>query len=271
MKTLPRLLCLTVLAVPVFAGLSPFPAGIEILPGVAWGPVLHVLMVLGGVAGVCGRAFLANVVAVTALVLSSVVFAGGLVSWLLAMAGGNSAGVAGSIHGTHYVGLALNMLSVIPLALAIVAAIPFDRLEQRLLRGTRGISSGEKYLLMFVRVFNHIVYVVIPNILEVMREEALLRAVSERASRPAGRRSARRWPSSARSSPRSRSPWRCSTAAGRRGSTRDIPSTMTLRRGRRRRWLQLSVGTPPPPHAACRLGRTMGHRRLSGARTPPSP
>ena len=191
MKTLPRLLCLTVLAVPVFAGLSPFPAGIEILPGVAWGPVLHVLLVLGGVACFCGRAFLGNVLAVTALVLSSVVFAGGLVSWLLAMAGGNSAGVAGSIHGAHYVGLALNMLSVIPLALAIVAAIPFDRLEQRLLRGTRGISSGEKYLLMFVRVFNHIVYVVIPNILEVMREEALLRAVSERASRTGGPRGLR--------------------------------------------------------------------------------
>jgi hypothetical protein len=184
-----RLLCLTVLAVPVFAGLSPFPAGIEILPGVAWGPVLHVLLVLGGVACVCGRAFLANVVAVTALVLSSVVYAGGLVSWLLAMVVGNSPGVAGSLHGAHYVGLALNMLSVIPLALAIVAAIPFDRLEQRLLRGTRGISSGEKYLLMFVRVFNHIVYVVIPNILEVMREEALLRAVSESASRSAGARS----------------------------------------------------------------------------------
>jgi hypothetical protein len=187
-KTLPRLLCLAVLAVPVFAGLSPFPAGIEIIPGLPWRPVLHVLLVLAGVACVCGRAFLANVVAVTALVIASVVYAGGLVSWLLAMAGGNAAGVAGSMHGAHYVGLALNMLSVIPLALAIVAAIPFDRLERRLLRGTRGISSGEKYLLMFVRVFNHIVYVVIPNILEVMREEALLRAVSERVSRPVGRR-----------------------------------------------------------------------------------
>jgi hypothetical protein len=187
-KPLPRLLCLTVLAVPVFTGLSPFPAGGEILPGVAWGPVLHVMLVLGGVACSCGRAFLANVVAVTALVLSSIVYAGGLVSWLLAMAGGIPPGVAGSIHGAHYVGLALNMLGVIPLALAIVASIPFDRLEQQLLRGAHGISAGEKYLLMFVRVFNHIVDVVIPNILEVMREEALLRAVSENASRRTGPR-----------------------------------------------------------------------------------
>ena len=55
MKTLTRLICLTVLAVPVFGGLSPFPAGTEVLPGVPWGPVLYVLLVLGGVACVCGR------------------------------------------------------------------------------------------------------------------------------------------------------------------------------------------------------------------------
>jgi hypothetical protein len=132
--------------------------------------------------------FLANATAVTALILSPIVYVGGLVSWLLEMAGGVSPGAAGSVHGAHYVSLALNMLSVIPLALAIVAAIPFDRLEQRLLRKAGGISTGEKYLLMFIRVFNHIVYFVIPNILEVMREEALLRTVSENASLPAGPR-----------------------------------------------------------------------------------
>jgi hypothetical protein len=41
---------------------------------------------------------------------------------------------------------------------------------------------------MFIRVFNHIVYFVIPNILEVMREEALLRTVTENASLPTGSR-----------------------------------------------------------------------------------
>jgi len=188
-----RLLCLTVLAVPVFTGWFPFPAGPEIVPGVAGSTVVHVLLVLGGVAGICGRAFLANATAVTALIISPIVYAGSLVSWLLEMAGGMPPGVAGSVHGAHYVRLALNMLSVIPLALAIVASIPFDRLEQRLLRRTEGISAGEKYLLMFIRVFNHIVYFVIPNILEVMREEALLRMISENASSPSTPRRIRSW------------------------------------------------------------------------------
>lgn len=188
MTPLLRLICLTVLAVPVFTGLFSFPGGIEIVPGVAWSPVIYVLLVLGGVAGISGRAFLANAMAVTALIVSPIVYVGGLVSWLLEMAGGVSPGAAGSVHGAHYLNLTLNMLSVIPLALAIVASIPFDRLEQRLLRRAGGISAGEKYLLMFIRVFNHIVYFVIPNILEVMREEALLRAAKENAALPTGPR-----------------------------------------------------------------------------------
>jgi len=185
-KPAARLICLTVLAVPAFTGWLPFPEGPQIVPGVAWSPVLYVLLVLGGVAVLCGWAFLANVTAVTALILSPIVYAGSLVSWVLEMSGGVPPGVAGSLHGVHYVSLVLNMLSVIPLALAIVASIPFDRLEQQLLRRAGGISAGEKYLLMFIRVFNHIVYFVIPNILEVIREEALLRAVSANASSSSG-------------------------------------------------------------------------------------
>jgi hypothetical protein len=193
MKPLVRLICLGVLALPVFTGWPRLPDGPEILPGVPWGPVVNVLLVFGGLAGICGRAFLANATAVTALILSPVVFVGGLVSWVLEMSGGLAPGTAGSIHGAHYIGLALNMLGVIPLALAIVASIPFDRLEQRFLSRTGGISSGEKYLLMFIRVFNHIVYFVIPNILEVMREEDLLRRVPGNALPPTGPHRLRSW------------------------------------------------------------------------------
>jgi hypothetical protein len=35
-----------------------------------------------------------------------------------------------------------------------------------------GVSKIEKWLLMFLRVFNHIVFFVIPTIVETMREEA---------------------------------------------------------------------------------------------------
>ena len=79
----------------------------------------------------------------------------------------NNAGM----HGGHYVRLTLNMLSVIPLALSVVATIPFGRFEQHLLSNARGVTAWEKKLLMAVRVFNHIAFFVIPDLLEVLREE----------------------------------------------------------------------------------------------------
>ena len=193
MKGILRLIGLAVLAVPVFAGLALVPEGQAALPGVAWGPVVNTALVMAGVAGLCGRAFLANALAVTTLILVPIVFGGGLVAWLLEIMGGVSPAAAGALHGAHYIRLTLNMLGVIPLALALVASIPFDRLEQGLLRRERGIATGEKYLLMFIRVFHHIVYFVIPNILEVMREEALLHRFSETAPGLTGRRRGRVW------------------------------------------------------------------------------
>jgi len=173
-----RLIGLTGVALPIFFGLTPFPESAGIVPGITWAAVFYAAVSMAGVAFFGGWALLANTLAVTALIASPVVFAGGLISWLLAILGGTTPGTAGSVHGAHYVRLALNMLSVIPVALALVVSIPFDRLEQKLLRRPRGIAMVEKYLLMFVRVFNHIVYFVIPNLLEVMREEALLRNLS---------------------------------------------------------------------------------------------
>lgn len=186
MKPGPRLIGLTVLALPVFTGLAPFPAGSPVVPGVDGWPVLYTALVMAGIAGLCGRALLANVLAVSAAIVVPVVFGGGAVSWLLELFRGAPPGAAGAVHGSHYLRLALNMLAVIPLALALVASVPFDRLEQGLLRRERGISRGEKYLLMFIRVFHHTLYSVIPNLLEVMREEALMRRVSGPVSGPAG-------------------------------------------------------------------------------------
>ena len=73
----------------------------------------------------------------------------------------------------HYISLAITMITVIPLALSMVAMIPFHRIENRLLRQSQGVSLLEKSALMFVRVFVHIIYFVIPDILEVLREERI--------------------------------------------------------------------------------------------------
>jgi len=73
----------------------------------------------------------------------------------------------------HYVSLCITMLTVIPLALSMVAIIPFQDVEQNMLNTTTGVSKIEKFVLMFLRVFkfNHIGFFVIPNIIETMREE----------------------------------------------------------------------------------------------------
>lgn len=63
------------------------------------------------------------------------------------------------------------MLTVIPLALSLIGAVPFQRFEHKLLQNKAGVSKIEKSMLMFLRVFNHIVYFVIPNIIETIREE----------------------------------------------------------------------------------------------------
>jgi hypothetical protein len=194
MTALIRLTLLGVLAVPVFTGWPALPVAGEIVPGIAWAPAAWVPIVLAAVAILCGGAFLANTLAVTVLIVVPIVFVGGTVSWLLSLLGGAPLLLAGTRHASHYIGLALNMLAVVPLALALVAAIPFDRLEHRLLGNTGGIAAWERYLLMFVRVFHHTVYFVIPNLLEVMREEALLPKVAPASGPSAGAVSRRAWP-----------------------------------------------------------------------------
>jgi len=93
---------------------------------------------------------------------------------------------------THYVSLAITMITVIPLALSMVAMIPFHRIENRLLQQNQGVSLLEKSALMFVRVFIHIIYFVIPDILEVLREERIFADLSAwNTSGSAGKQSLR--------------------------------------------------------------------------------
>jgi hypothetical protein len=63
------------------------------------------------------------------------------------------------------------MLTVIPLALTMIAVVPFHEFEQKLLKSRSGVSKPQRFFLMFLRVFNHILYSVIPNIVETLREE----------------------------------------------------------------------------------------------------
>ncbi|MDJ0808450.1 MAG: hypothetical protein QNJ48_03025 [Desulfobacterales bacterium] len=165
-----RILILMLVGIPAFTGVYPLSGLGDALPGVTWSAFIYAAAVNLAVGLTCGGTFAAGALAVSVLILLPVVIGGAAITWCLAWLASPST-IPADAHGGHYVRLALNMLSVIPLALSIVATIPFGRLEQHLLRSARGVASWEKKVLMAVRVFNHITFFVIPNLLEVVREE----------------------------------------------------------------------------------------------------
>ena len=76
------------------------------------------------------------------------------------------------------------MLTVIPLSLTMIAIVPFHEFEHNLLKSRSGVSKQQRFFLMFLRVFNHIIYSVIPNILETLREERYHSQWADRELRP---------------------------------------------------------------------------------------
>ena len=105
---------------------------------------------------------------VTAATLSiSVVFAGGLISYV--RSGFSSDAIL--LYSDHYLIVLLNTLAIVPITIAFVSSIPIREYENNLLQEFNGISGFEKRLLIATRIFNHIVYTVLPKIIFIKREE----------------------------------------------------------------------------------------------------
>jgi hypothetical protein len=165
-----RIGLLMVTAVPAFSGYPLAVAAGEILPGLTWGwgayfAAVHLLLVL-----TTPKRLYGNILAASALITLPVVFGGAALSGLIHLVGLGHPGGPQS-YSPHYLSLCTTMLTVIPLGLTLVTSVPFQQLEQQVLTGENGISRRKKNLLMALRVFNHIVYDVIPGTLEVVREE----------------------------------------------------------------------------------------------------
>lgn len=163
-----------ILSIPAFSGypLTVFDA--ELLSGITIGWVAYLGVVFLFILAINGSFFLANILAITAVITLPVVFAGSAISYFISLTGlGYADGQ--SAYSAHYVALCISMLTVVPLALSLVSVIPFHDFEQNLLKNRGGVSRIEKFALMILRVFNHIVYFVIPNILEALREEGRFR------------------------------------------------------------------------------------------------
>ena len=166
-----KFLILVIIAVPAFTGYPVASFEAEIFPGITYGWVIYFLVVNLFILVITGKQFFPNVVTIAVLIAMPVVFVGAAISYLIFLFGlGYPSGPAE--YSAHYVLLCITMLTVIPLALSLVAIIPFQDFEQGMLNTTTGVSKIEKWVLMFLRVFNHIVFFVIPTILETMREEA---------------------------------------------------------------------------------------------------
>jgi hypothetical protein len=159
------------MAVPSFAGYPVTLFEAEILDGIAYGWTIYFLVINFVILIITGKNFFPSVLTIAVLIAMPVVFVGAAISYLIFLLGlGYPAGPAA--YSAHYVSLCITMLTVIPLALSLVAIIPFQDFEQSMLNTTSGVSKIEKWALMFLRVFNHIVFFVIPTIVETMREEA---------------------------------------------------------------------------------------------------
>jgi len=169
-----KFLTLMIIGVLAFTGYQVASFEAEIFPGITYGWVIYFLVVNLLILIITGKQFFPNVVTIAVLIAMPVVFVGAAISYLIFLFGlGYPSGPAE--YSAHYVLLCITMLTVIPLALSLVAIIPFQDFEQGMLNTTTGVSKIEKWVLMFLRVFNHIVFFVIPTILETMREEAQYR------------------------------------------------------------------------------------------------
>lgn len=171
-------------AVPALTGYPLDRLPQEIVAGISqgwvfYGGLLHLLILL-----LLRSRWYLNILAVTAVVTLPVVYSGAAVSKLGAWLGLIDA--SGAAIDIHYVQLCLRMLTVVPLALAMVAMLPLERAERNLLSRAQGITTLQKKALMAIRVFSHIAFFVLPTLLEVLREERPLpgRTLYRRRGRP---------------------------------------------------------------------------------------
>jgi hypothetical protein len=171
------------LAIPAFSGFPVNHVQGAIVPGAGYGWVGYGVVVHAVTWALLGKKAYRIAIVICVLIALPVVLLGAGISFAgLFFRGWNP--TLQEQYSAHYISLAITMLTVIPLALSMVAVVPFHRIEYRLLRKSQGASIIEKSALMFLRVFSHIFYFVIPNILEVVREERIFSTITGRRKIP---------------------------------------------------------------------------------------
>jgi hypothetical protein len=162
---------LLAIALPAFSGVLLKDFEQVVVPGLSWSWFLYLSGVHLIISILLGIHRYGKITGIASLITLPVVYSGASLSYILWMIKGGQPDDAYRF-GAHYLALFVTMLTVIPLSLSMVAVLPFGSFEQQLLQRKNGVRPIEKQLLMAIRVFNHIVFDVLPNILEVLREES---------------------------------------------------------------------------------------------------
>jgi hypothetical protein len=143
--------------------------GSQIIPGISLWQLIYFFLVFFVVLIISGRKVLVFSLAVVSLLSISIVFIGALVACLRIIDIFSNEEIYQ--YSSHYISLLVTMLTVVPISIAVISSVPFKKYELLLLNQMRGISIFERILLMGSRVFNHVYFDVIPNIILVKKEE----------------------------------------------------------------------------------------------------
>ncbi|MCF8067196.1 MAG: hypothetical protein K9L30_01280 [Desulfobacterales bacterium] len=168
-----KALIIWVLAVPAFTGFPIHYLHGRLLAAVDYGWIIYGAIVYAAIVLLLGKKIYKITIIIALAITIPLVLLGTLISIIGLLISGWNVGDLMDIIG-HYAHLMATMIVVIPLALSMITVLPFYRLESHILQSRHGVGMWPKIVLMFLRVFNHIFYFVIPNIIEVIREEGVL-------------------------------------------------------------------------------------------------
>jgi len=174
MKWIFKLLLFILLLIPSFTSFSqPFLTDHRLFKWTedSWivyapsdGQLLYFLIVLLIVPLVL-RSWFAHTSAV--LISLSIVFLGALISSVSIWLGYSE------IPTSYYVAKLVNIMTVVPLSIALVSIIPFSKFEKSVLSSKKGVSFLTKMFLISIRVGTHVQQQVLPSIWTILREERI--------------------------------------------------------------------------------------------------
>lgn len=165
-----KVLIIVIFSIPCFYSCPPTALNIIILPGINLFNLLYMLLMFAVIlfSGGIRRFFLS--IKMATIVSISVVFIGSSIAFIRTLL---LPSISKSIneYSPYYIALLINMYTVVPISLTIMSFIPVAKLENSIIQAKKEINIVKKALLMFLRVVNHILYQVIPTIMQIMNEE----------------------------------------------------------------------------------------------------